>query len=125
MTLTDDYQLQFSEFLSTNYRHALSNIDKLRSLGAKVMHDVDATKMANVFPFKCMRFDRVVYNFPLAGFFPDEPREDEIWLVDSFFEKLLWIEFMYSLHSQFLHENFPSISLLILAGDIGCWYNSF
>ncbi|KAL6314348.1 hypothetical protein AAG906_021058 [Vitis piasezkii] len=66
------------EFLSTNYRHAFSNIDKLRSLGAKVMHDVDATKMANVFPFKCMRFDRVVYNFPLAGFFPDEPKEDEI-----------------------------------------------
>ncbi|KAL6314339.1 hypothetical protein AAG906_021048 [Vitis piasezkii] len=61
------------EFLSTNYRHALSNIDKLRSLGAKVMHDVDATKMANVFPFKCMRFDRVVYNFPLAGFFPMNP----------------------------------------------------
>ncbi|KAL6315178.1 hypothetical protein AAG906_037410 [Vitis piasezkii] len=59
--------------LSTNYRQALSNIDKLRSLGAKVMHDVDATKMANVFPFKCMRFDRVVYNFPLAGFFPMNP----------------------------------------------------
>ncbi|RVW25280.1 Heavy metal-associated isoprenylated plant protein 41 [Vitis vinifera] len=99
MTLTDDYQLQFSEFLSTNYRHALSNIDKLRSLGAKVMHDVDATKMANVFPFKCMRFDRVVYNFPLAGFFPDEPREDEIWrhrmLVQQFLEnakKLIHID---------------------------------
>lgn len=89
MTLTDDYQLQFSEFLSTNYRLALSNIDKLRSLGAKVMHDVDATKMAHVFPFNCMRFDRVVYNFPLAGFFPNESREDEIRLVDSFFEKLL------------------------------------
>ncbi|RVW67336.1 Uncharacterized protein CK203_065340 [Vitis vinifera] len=87
------------EFLSTNYRLALSNIDKLRSLGAKVMHDVDATKMANVFPFKCMRFDRVVYNFPLAGFFPDEPREDEIWrhrmLVQQFLEnakKLIHID---------------------------------
>ncbi|XP_059591377.1 uncharacterized protein LOC104877636 isoform X2 [Vitis vinifera] len=87
------------EFLSTNYRHALPNIDKLRSLGAKVMHDVDATKMANVFPFKCMRFDRVVYNFPLAGFFPDEPREDEIWrhrmLVQQFLEnakKLIHID---------------------------------
>ncbi|CBI39839.3 uncharacterized protein LOC104877638 [Vitis vinifera] len=66
------------EFLSTNYRHALSNIDTLWSLGAKVMHDVDATKMAHVLPFNCMRFDRVVYNFPLAGFFPNESREDEI-----------------------------------------------
>eukprot|EP00261_Vitis_vinifera_P016014 XP_010644673.1 PREDICTED: uncharacterized protein LOC100242885 isoform X2 [Vitis vinifera] len=66
------------EFLSTNYRHALSNIDSLRSLGAKVMHDVDATKMAHVFPFNCMRFDRVVYNFPLAGFFPNASREDKI-----------------------------------------------
>ncbi|XP_034679300.1 uncharacterized protein LOC117909383 [Vitis riparia] len=66
------------EFLSTNYRHALSNIDTLRSLGAKVMHDVDATKMAHVFPFNCMRFDRVVYNFPLAGFFPNASREDKI-----------------------------------------------
>ncbi|KAJ9672549.1 hypothetical protein PVL29_025957 [Vitis rotundifolia] len=70
--------LDSREFLSTNYRHALSNIDTLRSLGAKVMHGVDATKMAHVFPFKCMRFDRVVYNFPLAGFFPNESREDEI-----------------------------------------------
>ncbi|XP_034704161.1 uncharacterized protein At4g26485-like, partial [Vitis riparia] len=66
------------EFLSTNYRYALSNIDTLRSLGAKVMHDVDATKMAHVFPFNCMRFDRVVYNFPLAGFFPNASREDQI-----------------------------------------------
>ena len=81
MALLDKHQLQFSEFLSTNYENALSNINKVRSLGAKVMHDVDATKMANVFPFNSMRFDRVVYNFPLAGFFPDESKEVEIWLV--------------------------------------------
>ena len=85
MALIDKHQLQFSEFLSKNYKNALSNIDKLRSLGAKVMHNVDATKMANVFPFNCMRFDRVVYNFPLAGFFPDESKEVVIWLVARFF----------------------------------------
>ena len=85
MALIDKHQLQFSEFLSTNYKNALSNIDKLRSLGAKVMHNVDATKMANVFPFNCMGFDRVVYNIPLAGFFPDESKEVVIGLVARFF----------------------------------------
>ena len=56
-----------------------------------MIHEVDATEMANVLPFKHMVFDRVIYNFPLAGFYRDEDREDQIWLVDSFFEQLLSI----------------------------------
>ncbi|KAL6999079.1 25S rRNA (uracil2634-N3)-methyltransferase [Sarracenia purpurea var. burkii] len=62
-------------FLSRNYKSAMSNIQILRSRGAKVMHDVDATQMANSFLFQGMTFDRIVFNFPHAGFFPNESRE--------------------------------------------------
>ncbi|KAL6999081.1 25S rRNA (uracil2634-N3)-methyltransferase [Sarracenia purpurea var. burkii] len=61
-------------FLSSNYKSAMSNIQILRSRGAKVMHDVDATQMANSFLFQGMTFDRIVFNFPHAGFFRESRR---------------------------------------------------
>ncbi|CAK9145045.1 unnamed protein product [Ilex paraguariensis] len=62
-------------FLSRNYWNAMANIQNLRSRGCKVMHGVDATEMANNFLFKGEIFDRIIFNFPLAGFFPNESRE--------------------------------------------------
>ncbi|GAB4837021.1 hypothetical protein Ancab_001936 [Ancistrocladus abbreviatus] len=71
--------LNSREFLSKNYGKATSNILELTSRGCKVMHGVDATKMASFTSFKAMKFDRVVFNFPHAGFFrPNEPRECQI-----------------------------------------------
>ncbi|GAB4836977.1 hypothetical protein Ancab_001891 [Ancistrocladus abbreviatus] len=76
-------------FLSKNYGKAMSNILELMSRGCRVMHGVDATKMAGSASLNVMTFDRVVFNFPLAGFFsPTEPRKCQIQkhqaLVSSF-----------------------------------------
>ncbi|CAK9145053.1 unnamed protein product [Ilex paraguariensis] len=65
-------------FLSRNYWNAMSNIQNLRSRGCKVMHGVDATEMANNFLFKGEIFDRIIFNFPLAGFFSNESREAQL-----------------------------------------------
>ncbi|XP_057460924.1 uncharacterized protein LOC130751350 [Actinidia eriantha] len=62
-------------FLSSNYRKAMFNIESLTSRGAEVVHGVDATQMANHFLFRDMTFDRIVFNFPHAGFYSDESRE--------------------------------------------------
>ncbi|KAH7860514.1 hypothetical protein Vadar_014337 [Vaccinium darrowii] len=70
--------LNSTGYLSNTYRSAMSNIQSLRGRGAKVMHEVDATKMANQILFQGMTFDRIVFNFPLSGFFPDESRESKL-----------------------------------------------
>ncbi|XP_058219041.1 uncharacterized protein At4g26485-like isoform X3 [Rhododendron vialii] len=64
--------------LSRNYRSAMSNIQSLRSRGAKVMNGLDATQMAGQILFQGMTFDRIVFNFPLSGFFPDDSRESNL-----------------------------------------------
>ncbi|KAF7142093.1 hypothetical protein RHSIM_Rhsim06G0233200 [Rhododendron simsii] len=70
--------LNTAGYLSRNYRSAMSNIQSLRSRGAKVMHDVDATQMAGQILFQGMTFDRIVFNFPLSGFFSDDSRESKL-----------------------------------------------
>ncbi|KAL9147129.1 hypothetical protein ABFS82_13G154500 [Erythranthe guttata] len=57
------------EFLKSNYGYAASNIDKLKSRGCQVMHEIDATVMASKKPFKDLKYDRIVFNFPFAGFY--------------------------------------------------------
>lgn len=65
-------------FLSNNYRRAVSNIHELKSRGSTVIHNFDATKMADYCLLKGMKFDRIVFNFPHAGFFPNEARNSQI-----------------------------------------------
>ncbi|XVE50913.1 hypothetical protein DITRI_Ditri01bG0201600 [Diplodiscus trichospermus] len=67
--------LDSSGFLFRNYKKAMSNIHELKSRGCTVLHGVDATKMANYCFLGGIKFDRVIYNFPHAGFFPGEPSE--------------------------------------------------
>ncbi|XVF03574.1 hypothetical protein REPUB_Repub05bG0005200 [Reevesia pubescens] len=55
-------------FLFRNYKKAMANIDELRKMGCMVLHGVDATKMANHCSLQGIKFDRVIYNFPHAGF---------------------------------------------------------
>ncbi|XP_057500819.1 uncharacterized protein At4g26485-like [Actinidia eriantha] len=66
-------------FLSNNYMNAMSNIESLTSRGARVIHGVDATQMANHFVCDGMSFDRIVFNFPHGGFFRDDSRETQLW----------------------------------------------
>ncbi|XP_057432525.1 heavy metal-associated isoprenylated plant protein 41-like [Lotus japonicus] len=50
------------------YKQAKSNLDQLQKLGACLLHGVDATKMKLHSDLKMRRFDRVIFNFPHAGF---------------------------------------------------------
>ncbi|KAJ4952788.1 hypothetical protein NE237_029620 [Protea cynaroides] len=64
-------------FLKKNYSKALSNINDLKSRGCMVLHEVDATTMSDHVFLKCIRFDRIIYNFPYAGWFKQEPRKSQ------------------------------------------------
>ncbi|KAL8028921.1 hypothetical protein ABFX02_14G194300 [Erythranthe guttata] len=48
------------------------------STGCVVMHGIDATKMANHPLIGHLKFDRVIFNFPFAGFFKNLPRESQL-----------------------------------------------
>uniref|UniRef100_A0A7C9DWC6 25S rRNA (uridine-N(3))-methyltransferase BMT5-like domain-containing protein n=1 Tax=Opuntia streptacantha TaxID=393608 RepID=A0A7C9DWC6_OPUST len=60
------------DFLKNNYKRSMSNINELKARGCKVLHCVDATQMANHPQLYHIKFDRIIFNFPLAGFFPKE-----------------------------------------------------
>ncbi|KAL4341488.1 hypothetical protein GQ457_08G007900 [Hibiscus cannabinus] len=64
-------------FLFRNYKKAMVNIHELRSRGCMVLHGIDATEMANHCYLGAIRFDRIIYNFPHAGFCSDEPGESQ------------------------------------------------
>ncbi|CAN6479658.1 unnamed protein product [Victoria cruziana] len=54
--------------LKKKYQNALPNIQKLLGLGCTVMHGVDATKMRLLSDLRIRKFDRIIFNFPHAGF---------------------------------------------------------
>ncbi|KAL2475961.1 protein of unknown function (DUF2431) [Abeliophyllum distichum] len=70
--------LDSRDFLKKNYKHAMSNIEKLRSRGCIVMHEIDATKIANHHFLGGKTFDRVIFNFPFAGFFNELSRDAQL-----------------------------------------------
>ncbi|KAK9152332.1 hypothetical protein Syun_010641 [Stephania yunnanensis] len=70
--------LNSQEFLKRNYGNAMSNVDSLRSRGCIVIHNVDATKMAGNRRSNDVTFDRIVYNFPHAGFSKNEHVKDHL-----------------------------------------------
>ncbi|CBI39837.3 hypothetical protein VitviT2T_030114 [Vitis vinifera] len=50
------------------YKKAKSNLEALEKLGASLLFGVDATKMKLHTDLKMWKFDRIIYNFPHAGF---------------------------------------------------------
>ncbi|KAK9154679.1 hypothetical protein Sjap_002159 [Stephania japonica] len=60
--------LNTQDFLKKNYGQAMSNIQSLRSRGCKVIHEVNATEMAGYKNLNVVKYDRIVFNFPHAGF---------------------------------------------------------
>ncbi|EYU27484.1 hypothetical protein MIMGU_mgv1a019355mg, partial [Erythranthe guttata] len=70
--------LDSKNFLKKNYWNAKSNIEELRSRGCKVIHGVDATDMASHHLLGHLNFDRIVYNFPYAGFFDHLSRKSQL-----------------------------------------------
>ncbi|KAF3777111.1 Ferredoxin-fold anticodon-binding domain-containing protein 1 [Nymphaea thermarum] len=60
---------------------ATSNVKRLRQLGCKVLHGIDATTMSkNRSLRRAKKFDRIVYNFPHAGFICPEASAFQIEL---------------------------------------------
>ncbi|KAK7301869.1 hypothetical protein RJT34_12745 [Clitoria ternatea] len=65
--------------LTKKYKHAKSNLADLQKLGACLIHVVDATKMKLYSELQMRMFDRVIFNFPHAGFYGSE---DNILLIE-------------------------------------------
>eukprot|EP00253_Pinus_taeda_P007844 PITA_07844 len=60
------------ERVLSSYKTAHITLSKLESLGATILHRVDATKMEKHHIIGKRSFDRIVYNFPHAGFYGQE-----------------------------------------------------
>ena len=60
------------------YERAKANLDILYRFGAQLLHGVDATKMKLHTDLQMRKFDRIVYNFPHAGFIG---KEDDIRVI--------------------------------------------
>ncbi|WVZ65331.1 hypothetical protein U9M48_014712 [Paspalum notatum var. saurae] len=72
--------------LKRKYSKAESNIMELKRLGATVIHGVDVNKMRFHTDLKNNRFDRIIFNFPHAGF---KGKEDDMHMINSH-RQLVW-----------------------------------
>ncbi|CAI0389001.1 unnamed protein product, partial [Linum tenue] len=54
--------------LLQKYNKAGSNLQLLKSMGAQVLHSVDATQLNATAELCGRKFDRIIFNFPHAGF---------------------------------------------------------
>ncbi|CAA0815405.1 Domain of unknown function (DUF2431 [Striga hermonthica] len=70
--------LNSEEFLVKNYDCALPNIIELGVRKCKVMHEIDATLIANHEFLGAIKFDRIIFNFPFAGFFGSMPLDSQL-----------------------------------------------
>ncbi|CAM0951892.1 unnamed protein product [Alopecurus aequalis] len=75
--------------LKKRYKQAESNLAQLKKMGAVILHGVDAKTMRLHTDLRMRRFDRVVFNFPHAGFSGKEDDRRVIWahqeLMTAFF----------------------------------------
>lgn len=78
------------ERVLSSYKTAHITLSKLESLGAKIYHEVDATKLEKHPVIGKMNFDRIVFNFPHAGFLGRETNKAVIkkhrHLIKNFFK---------------------------------------
>ncbi|XP_019196228.1 PREDICTED: heavy metal-associated isoprenylated plant protein 41-like isoform X3 [Ipomoea nil] len=58
--------------VTKKYKNAESNLKKLRRLGATILHRVDAINMKLHTDLRMRKFDRIIFNFPHAGFYGKE-----------------------------------------------------
>ncbi|KAK8914318.1 hypothetical protein KSP39_PZI023939 [Platanthera zijinensis] len=57
---------------------AKRNLDALKMMGAQIFHDVDAITMDHHTVLRFFRFDRIIFNFPHAGFMGKEDQTNVI-----------------------------------------------
>ncbi|KAI3510183.1 hypothetical protein L1887_25714 [Cichorium endivia] len=56
------------EVVINKYKKAKTNLEILANFGAQILHGVDSTRMKLHTDLQMRKFDRIVYNFPHAGF---------------------------------------------------------
>jgi 25S rRNA (uracil2634-N3)-methyltransferase len=78
-------QSSWTANLISMYGKAESNVTKLKRMGATVLHGVDVKNMKSHIDLKFKRFDRIVFNFPHAGFIGKENQVSMITYVSSLF----------------------------------------
>ncbi|XP_019196226.1 PREDICTED: uncharacterized protein At4g26485-like isoform X1 [Ipomoea nil] len=66
------------DMVTKKYKNAKSNLEKLWHLGATILHEVNAIKMKQHTDLRMRKFDRIMFNFPHAGFYG---KEDNIHLI--------------------------------------------
>ncbi|MQM22956.1 hypothetical protein Taro_056016, partial [Colocasia esculenta] len=65
--------------VTSKYSRAKSNIGNLKKMGARLLHGVDATQMKHHKDLKLRKFDRIIFNFPHAGF---KGKEEDLRLIN-------------------------------------------
>jgi 25S rRNA (uracil2634-N3)-methyltransferase len=68
----------FTGALTRKYGKAEANVTELKRLGATVLHGVDAKTMKLHSCLNMRHFDRIVFNFPHAGF---KGKEDQLHVI--------------------------------------------
>ncbi|XP_056173036.1 uncharacterized protein LOC115692219 isoform X1 [Syzygium oleosum] len=71
--------LDHYDALIRKYKKAKSNVGKLKKLGASLLHGVDATGMKDHPDLRVRKFDRIIFNFPHAGF---HGKENNVQLIN-------------------------------------------
>lgn len=82
------------EDLARKYSYGIGNVRELEERGCLVLCKVDAVQMSQHFFLKTQRFDRIVFNFPHAGFHYPEYNNCQIKLCFLFLFFLLFILFI-------------------------------
>ncbi|EAZ45128.1 hypothetical protein OsJ_29765 [Oryza sativa Japonica Group] len=82
------------EDLRGKYSKAESNIMELKRMGATVLHGIDAKRMKDHTNLKLRRFDRIIFNFPHAGF---KGKEDDLHMI-NLHRELVWGFFQNARH---------------------------
>lgn len=97
------------EVLLGKYGEAESNIMKLKSLETPVLHGVDVETMKFHTDMKKRRFDRIVFNFPHAGF---RGREDQIHMIKYVHHLVMFILVFINVGIKSLNENVLLLAIL-------------
>ncbi|KAL6283158.1 hypothetical protein ACE6H2_014087 [Prunus campanulata] len=75
--------LDSRESLMLKYSEAMSNVKELEARGCIILHEVDVHSMSRHPLLISVRFDRIIYNFPHAGYlhgpFSSEHNRFQIW----------------------------------------------
>lgn len=74
------YQIFCTEIIRMTWTTFMNH--ELRSRGRSIIHGLEATEMAQHVALRGILFDRIVFNFPHAGFFQVNPRSGNYLLIN-------------------------------------------